>query len=62
MIIRQALNFTAHLVAGVAVGALAVTAYKALKRRDDDGWVPSARAVEQPPARPDEHDEAAGPR
>lgn len=39
MIIRQALNFTAHLVAGVAVGALAVTAYKALKRRDRDEWV-----------------------
>ena len=38
MIIRHTLNFTAHLVAGVAVGALAVTAYKALKRRDADDW------------------------
>lgn len=42
MIIRQALNFTAHLVAGIAVGALAVTTYKALKRRDRDDWTASA--------------------
>ena len=38
MIIRQALNFSAHLVAGIAVGALAVAAYRALKRRQDDEW------------------------
>jgi len=36
MIFRQALNFTAHLVAGIAVGALAVTAYRALKQRQDE--------------------------
>ena len=38
MIVRQALNFTAHLVAGIAFGALAVTAYRAMKRRKDDEW------------------------
>lgn len=43
MIIRQALNFTAHLVAGTAVGALAVTAYSALKRRQDDEWRDTAQ-------------------
>jgi hypothetical protein len=34
MIIRQALNFTAHLVAGIAVGALAVVAIRTINRRD----------------------------
>ena len=38
MIVRQALNFTAHLVAGIAVGALAMTTYRALKRRQEDQW------------------------
>lgn len=38
MIVRQTLNFGAHLVAGIAVGALAVTAYRAIKRRKDDKW------------------------
>lgn len=38
MIIRQALNFTAHLAAGVAVGALAVTALRALRRRQHEHW------------------------
>ena len=38
MIIRHALNFTAHLVAGVAVGALAVTALRKIKRRDEEQW------------------------
>lgn len=34
MIIRQTLNFTAHLLAGVAVGALAVLAWQAMNRQD----------------------------
>ena len=38
MIVRQTLNFATHLVAGIAVGALAVSAYRALKRRQDDEW------------------------
>lgn len=38
MIVRQTLNFAAHLIAGIAVGALAVTAYRALKRRQKDKW------------------------
>ncbi len=38
MIIRHALNFTAHLVAGMAMGALAVTAVKALRQRDREEW------------------------
>jgi len=42
MIIRQALNFTAHLVAGVAVGVFAVAACKALKQRQRDDWTRSA--------------------
>jgi hypothetical protein len=36
MIVRHALNFAAHLVAGMAFGALAVTTYRALKRRQKD--------------------------
>ncbi len=46
MIVRQTLNFAAHLVAGIAVGALAVTAYRALKRRQDEEWR-SAAPLEQ---------------
>jgi hypothetical protein len=38
MIVRQTLNFAAHLAAGIAVGALEVTAYRAMKRRKDDEW------------------------
>lgn len=40
MIIRQALNFTAHLAAGAAVGALAYVAWQLWERQnktiDDD--------------------------
>jgi hypothetical protein len=43
MIIRHALNFTVHLAAGIAVGALAVTAGKLLKRRAAEDWRPPAR-------------------
>jgi hypothetical protein len=49
MIIRHALNFTVHLTAGIAVGALAVTGGKLLKRRAAEDWHPPAR----PPARDD---------
>ncbi len=42
MIIRQALNFTVHMAAGMAFGALAVAACRAMKRRQDDHWSASA--------------------
>jgi len=35
MIIRQTLNFTAHLLAGAAVGALAVLAWQAMNRNSE---------------------------
>ena len=38
MIIRQALNFTVHMAAGIVFGALAIAACKAMKRRRDDHW------------------------
>ena len=49
MIIRHALNFTVHLVAGIVVGALAVTACNTIKRRKADDW----RAPARPAARDD---------
>lgn len=40
MIIRQTLNFAAHLAAGVAFGALAVVALAACTRRREKAWTP----------------------
>lgn len=52
MIIRQTLNFTAHLVAGVAFGALAVVALGACAKKREKAWTP----IE--PARPAEPTDA----
>jgi len=43
MIIRQTLNFAAHLAAGIAFGALAVAAYQALNRPDENGCPGASR-------------------
>ena len=53
MLMRQALNFAAHLAAGIAVGALAVVAYQAVKRRDE--------AADATAARPDPSEDTAHP-
>ncbi|MDJ0945814.1 MAG: hypothetical protein QNJ30_20295 [Kiloniellales bacterium] len=48
MLFRLSLNFAAHLVAGVAFGALAASAAHALRTRDDE----SGTSAQSPTAGP----------
>lgn len=55
MLIRQSLNLTAHLAAGLAVGALVYVAVKAMRER---GAMPrrSARVTPETPQEQDAED------
>jgi predicted phosphoribosyltransferase len=54
MIVRQSLNFLVHLAAGIAVGALAVAALAACRRREPEDIAPFAPAGQTRPPVEDE--------